>query len=82
MGSIKKTNNNAFVQFGLLNVDDSLLRDITQHMLRQDIYGHTNPKLTLLKGIIQSLLQYEYLDDYTKTALNRRLTKLKINKVY
>lgn len=82
MGTMKKTANNAFVQFGLLNVDSSIMRDIDQHLLRQDIYGASNPRVTLLKAIIQYLLEYQYLDQTTKTTLNRKLTQLKINKIY
>ena len=82
MGTMKKTGNSAFVQFGLLNVDASIIRDVTQHMLRQDIYGSSNPRVTLIKGIIQYLLEYRYLDPTTKQTLNRKLTELKINKIY
>jgi hypothetical protein len=82
MGSIKKTGNSPYVSFGLLDVDVNLIKDINQHMLRQDLYGISNPKITLLKAVIQMLLEYPHLDAQTKNALNKKLTKLKIYKVY
>ena len=71
-----------YVRWGLLNVDSSLARDIDQLLLRWDIYGDANPKVTLFKSLLKELIELPYIPKKAAVALSKKLNDLKIYKVY
>ena len=70
------------VRWNLLNVDGSIIRDMDQLLLRWDLYGHADPRKTLLKELIKRLLDMQYIDNSLKLELNKKLIPLKLHKVY
>jgi hypothetical protein len=70
------------VRWNLLNVDSSIQRDTDQLLLRWDLYGKADPRITLLKELIARILNMPFINNQLKTELNKVLTPLKIYKVY
>jgi len=70
------------VRWNLLNVDSSIQRDIDQLLLRWDLYGSADPRVTLLKELIARILNMPFIDSQTKAILNKKLIPLKLHKVY
>jgi hypothetical protein len=72
----------SYVQWGLLNVDSSIIRDMGQLMLRYEIYGEADPSLTLFKELIKRLVEIPVIPIDVKHILMKKLTALKLIKVY
>lgn len=70
------------VRWNLLNVDSSIQRDTDQLLLRWNLYGYADPRITLLKELITRILNMSFVDNEMKTALNKKLIPLKLHKVY
>ena len=75
-------NQPAAVRWNLANVDASIIRDLDQILLRFDLYGHANVKVTMLKMLIKEILELPYISKELKIALNKKLVPLKLHKVY
>ena len=70
------------VRWNLLNVDSSIQRDMDQLLLRWNLYGSGDPRVTLLKELIARILKMPFIDNKMKTDLNKKLIPLKLHKVY